>query len=128
MFAQCPHCQTVFAVSREHLDAAGGRVRCGNCFKPFNANLHWVDDLLGAEDTGAGDVETPALSDTLRQVAVLPDPASPKGTAELESAPSEEPPAASGTGPAVPAEAVPELLADEMAVMPARTSWRAPAT
>lgn len=33
----CPHCQTVFKVSDEHLKAADGYVRCGICKEVFNA-------------------------------------------------------------------------------------------
>lgn len=33
----CPHCQTVFNVSEEHLSAADGDVRCGICKGVFNA-------------------------------------------------------------------------------------------
>ena len=33
----CPHCQTVFKVSDEHLNAADGYVRCGICKEVFNA-------------------------------------------------------------------------------------------
>ncbi len=33
----CPHCQTVFKVSDEHLSAADGYVRCGICKEVFNA-------------------------------------------------------------------------------------------
>lgn len=33
----CPHCQTVFNVSEEHLSAADGYVRCGICKEVFNA-------------------------------------------------------------------------------------------
>lgn len=33
----CPHCQTVFKVSDEHLKAADGYVRCGICKEIFNA-------------------------------------------------------------------------------------------
>ncbi|MDH5387345.1 MAG: zinc-ribbon domain-containing protein [Gammaproteobacteria bacterium] len=36
MQTQCPHCQTVFKVSDEHLKAAEGFVRCGICNEVFN--------------------------------------------------------------------------------------------
>lgn len=39
LVAQCPFCQTRFRLSQEHLQAAGGSVRCGACLKVFNANL-----------------------------------------------------------------------------------------
>lgn len=45
MYTQCPGCATVFAVRPDQLDAAGGRVRCGACGKPFDALLYLVEDL-----------------------------------------------------------------------------------
>lgn len=47
MFTQCPRCGTVFSVSEEQLDAAGGRVRCGACRAPFDALLYLVRQLPG---------------------------------------------------------------------------------
>lgn len=38
LVAQCPHCQTRFRLSQEHLQAAGGNVRCGACLKVFDAS------------------------------------------------------------------------------------------
>jgi predicted Zn finger-like uncharacterized protein len=40
MYAQCPHCQTLFRVSSSQLTAADARVRCGQCFTVFNALDH----------------------------------------------------------------------------------------
>lgn len=37
MFTQCPSCQTIFEVSAEHLKAANGDVRCGQCLSIFSA-------------------------------------------------------------------------------------------
>ncbi len=37
MYTQCPHCQAFFQVSAEHLKAADGDVRCGQCLTVFNA-------------------------------------------------------------------------------------------
>lgn len=37
MQTKCPHCQTIFKVSDEHLKAADGYVRCGICKEVFNA-------------------------------------------------------------------------------------------
>ena len=34
---QCPHCQATFKVQDQHLNAAGGKVRCGSCLEVFNA-------------------------------------------------------------------------------------------
>lgn len=38
LVTQCPHCQTRFRLSQDHLRAAAGNVRCGACLKVFNAN------------------------------------------------------------------------------------------
>jgi predicted Zn finger-like uncharacterized protein len=40
MYAQCPHCQTLFRVTSSQLTAADARVRCGQCFTVFNALDH----------------------------------------------------------------------------------------
>ena len=37
MQTKCPHCQTIFKVSDEHLKVADGYVRCGICKEVFNA-------------------------------------------------------------------------------------------
>lgn len=41
LVAQCPHCQTRFRLSQEHLQAAAGNVRCGACLKVFDASLQF---------------------------------------------------------------------------------------
>jgi predicted Zn finger-like uncharacterized protein len=138
VLAQCPHCRTVFAVSGDHLEAAGGRVRCGHCLKPFNANLHVVEDLPPSSEAPDAGEPAPALSDTLRQVAALPEP---RPAPRLEAEPTPEPVASEAragaqpqvspeTGPASPLPAareraaVPEVLAaDAAAMMTARTPW-----
>lgn len=40
---QCPHCSTQFKLSQQHLNQAGGMVRCGSCLKPFQAKDHLVE-------------------------------------------------------------------------------------
>ncbi len=37
MLTQCPECRTVFRAMAQHLQAAGGRVRCGQCGAVFDA-------------------------------------------------------------------------------------------
>lgn len=37
LLTKCPHCQTLFRIQQEHLAAAGGEVRCGVCYKVFDA-------------------------------------------------------------------------------------------
>lgn len=38
LLTKCPHCQTLFRIQQEHLAAAGGEVRCGVCYKVFDAH------------------------------------------------------------------------------------------
>jgi predicted Zn finger-like uncharacterized protein len=45
MYTFCPSCSTVFAVNAEHLLAAGGRVRCGNCGLVFRAFDYVYEEL-----------------------------------------------------------------------------------
>ena len=64
MQTKCPHCQTVFKVSDEHLKVADGYVRCGICKEVFNA-LEKVPqlDLTEAAETvtepDGADLSTP---------------------------------------------------------------------
>ncbi|ARU55063.1 zinc-ribbon protein [Oleiphilus messinensis] len=37
---QCPNCGATFKLQEKHLNAAGGKVRCGSCMKVFNARDH----------------------------------------------------------------------------------------
>ncbi len=43
---RCPNCQTVFRLRPEQLEAHGGMVRCGQCYSPFNALDHLMDESL----------------------------------------------------------------------------------
>jgi predicted Zn finger-like uncharacterized protein len=43
MKAKCPNCSTVFKLTEDQLEVAGGMVRCGMCQDVFNA-LHNIDD------------------------------------------------------------------------------------
>ena len=42
MHTRCPHCDTCFRVTPEHLELAKGAVRCGRCFNTFNARNYLV--------------------------------------------------------------------------------------
>lgn len=39
LLTKCPYCLTLFRIQQEHLAAAGGDVRCGICYKVFNARV-----------------------------------------------------------------------------------------
>ncbi len=43
MHTRCPHCDTCFRVTPEHLELAKGAVRCGRCFNTFNARDYLID-------------------------------------------------------------------------------------
>jgi predicted Zn finger-like uncharacterized protein len=45
MYTFCPTCSTVFAIKAEHLLAAGGRVRCGECGLVFRAFDYVYEEL-----------------------------------------------------------------------------------
>ena len=62
MYTQCPNCHTYFRIGPEHLKAAGGKVRCGQCDTVFNALDTLTDELpetLQAEPEAARDDEAP---------------------------------------------------------------------
>jgi predicted Zn finger-like uncharacterized protein len=48
MYTFCPGCSTVFSLRAEHLHAASGLVRCGQCQKVFSAVDHLYDGLAEA--------------------------------------------------------------------------------
>lgn len=50
MYTQCPQCQTVFEISADHLKAANGEVRCGQCLNVFNA-LNHLSEQIPAENS-----------------------------------------------------------------------------
>src|SRR5690606_4944926 len=47
IITRCPACHTAFRVSPEQLALRNGRVRCGHCYRPFDAREHRIaDDAL----------------------------------------------------------------------------------
>jgi len=54
MHTRCPSCQAVFQVGRSHLEAAGGRVRCGECGRVFDARASLQRELPLGEPPVAG--------------------------------------------------------------------------
>jgi len=48
MYTFCPDCSTVFSLRAEHLHAASGLVRCGECRQVFSAVDHLYDGLAEA--------------------------------------------------------------------------------
>ena len=95
MYTQCPACGTVFSVSAEQLDAAGGRVRCGACRAAFDALLYLVERLPDAQSAASVSGSRTADDGTAR-----PQPAgSPaRGAAGDASPPARDPTAVLAPG------------------------------
>lgn len=55
MYTQCPSCQTIFEVSAEHLKAANGDVRCGQCLNVFNALNHLSEAVPSRKEMYSSD-------------------------------------------------------------------------
>ena len=49
LLTKCPHCGTTFRLSSEHLEIAGGAVRCGACYQVFHAKEHIVKTAVVEE-------------------------------------------------------------------------------
>lgn len=57
MYTQCPSCQTIFEVSAEHLKAANGDVRCGQCLNVFSALDHLSEEVpIRKEDSSMEEI------------------------------------------------------------------------
>jgi predicted Zn finger-like uncharacterized protein len=48
MYTYCPGCAAIFRITAETVSAAGGRVRCGQCDRIFNAVEHLYDNAMAA--------------------------------------------------------------------------------
>ena len=66
----CPHCQTVFKVSDEHLKAADGYVRCGICKEVFNAQ---ETDLPTAKKESTAQTKITATTKAADEKVIEPD-------------------------------------------------------
>ena len=65
MYTFCPECGTVFQVRADHLNVAGGLVRCGECRHIFSAVDYLHEELAGAREAldGYGAVRDAAAAD-----------------------------------------------------------------
>ena len=61
---RCPHCHTSFRVSDEHLEAAGGVVRCGSCLQVFKATDHLVSETEPAKTATPHEIENNVNTDS----------------------------------------------------------------
>ena len=74
MYTFCPDCSTVFTVNAEHLHAANGLVRCGECQQVFSAVDHLYDDLADARYAIGGTVALqPDADQTTDSTQSIPD-------------------------------------------------------
>ncbi len=63
MYTLCPHCSTCFRLTAEHLNAAAGNVRCGNCGAVFNALDNPAQEPEPQDELLALEEETSLLQD-----------------------------------------------------------------
>lgn len=49
LLTKCPHCGTTFRLSQQHLQIAGGAVRCGACYQVFHASEYIVKTAIVEE-------------------------------------------------------------------------------
>lgn len=54
MYTRCPKCATTFAITRAHLDARGGLVRCGRCAEVFHAEQLSKDGIFPGDSLDTG--------------------------------------------------------------------------
>lgn len=59
---RCPACLTTFRVGPEQLALRQGRVRCGHCYRPFDALAHAQPEPDTAEKPAAPAAESPPVS------------------------------------------------------------------
>lgn len=99
LLTKCPHCQTLFRIQQEHLAAADGEVRCGVCYKVFDAHNEGIAYSQGegspAEKTFSNSKPT-EQADEEQVIDTSPEPNPLKALAEAkidlpnnESIPSE---------------------------------------
>ncbi len=87
---QCPHCETQFSITQEHLDQANGLVRCGSCLKPFQALDHLVGQAAPTPTKPATRTKPVAASAPKKKTA---DPTDESWAEQLLAEEAEEEPA-----------------------------------
>ncbi len=88
MYTQCPSCSTFFRITTEQLQAAGGKVRCGECHGVFYAPDHLTENLPAEIRHAAPASRDEPLYETLLRETPLPE--------EPQPAAAEEPPQETG--------------------------------
>lgn len=71
--AQCPHCSATFKVKDQHLNAAGGKVRCGSCMQVFNAREQLEEKGVLETDNKQTVIERALQTQQTKQPASEPD-------------------------------------------------------
>lgn len=105
---RCPACLTVFRVRPEQLQARSGHVRCGHCFRPFDAHAHALPDTA-PEHGETHDSETRTAAP-----AAVPDEQPPQNTTTAVSqTPGETPASPSAEDRATPTWPEPETHPDD---------------
>jgi predicted Zn finger-like uncharacterized protein len=91
MYTQCPACSTYFRITPAQLDAAGGKVRCGECHSVFYAPDRLTETLPAAPPQDAvhdePHADEPDYEELLREPAVEEPP--PGEAAAVEPPPRE---------------------------------------
>lgn len=72
MYTRCSECRTIFRISRGHLNAARGKVRCGHCGTTFDA-LESLREELPDETMDLLDADPEQLSQPEVPAAEFPD-------------------------------------------------------
>jgi predicted Zn finger-like uncharacterized protein len=90
MITRCPACATTFRVTPAHLQAHGGKVRCGRCATVFDGfrDLATLPAAMPAEPAATPRAE-PVAAATPTPAPLLPEPAKPvpAGAPPVEGAP-----------------------------------------
>jgi len=130
MYTRCPHCDTVFRVTPQQLQASSGQVRCGRCAAVFDA-FSSLSSLPPSRESGV-----PGVSAAQEKPAVAPEIPAADGAGRTTQ--EAKPPPARAAAPAPPARpAKPAPAAQEPLTLPEelfqpgltspgrRWSWRA---
>jgi len=101
LLTKCPHCHTLFRIQQEHLAAAGGEVRCGVCYKIFDAENEGLSYSQGegspADQTFAESRNKHSEHDNdeaIIDTSPDPDPQQALAEADINQPSSEEAPSA----------------------------------
>lgn len=78
MHTRCPHCNTCFKITLEHLNLAQGAVRCGRCLKTFDGKAQLIDS---PETTPTPAIEVETSTPTTKKSAAAPSQPAQKSTA-----------------------------------------------